>query len=271
MTSRISIPRLSCPLALLLSVLLLCSCAPERASSRRLPLEMNINPDAGRGSLLLVTLRLENSEELPFVVDTGSPGTLFDKSLVPTLGRRLPLGTWTVPIDGKKQKSGIYWESKLYAGGTRLKTGRLCAVVDCKQLSKEIGHPIMGILAMDCLRHYCVQLNFQAGKMRFLDPRRLDVTQLGKPFPIRLSLYSQLFMDHDGLTKGESTRLLIDTGWNADGSVENDSVKGHASGNWAHLAQCAWGGNTYTDLRVGTGGNVDRQANTAGGRTNHPG
>ena len=57
--------------------------------------------------MLNVTLRLENGEKLPFVVDTGSPGTLFDKSLVPKLGGRLPLGTWPVPMAGEKQKSGV--------------------------------------------------------------------------------------------------------------------------------------------------------------------
>lgn len=214
-----------------------------------------MNKDAGRGGLLLVTLRLDSNEELPFIVDTGSPGTLFDKSLVPKLGPRLPLGTWTVPIAGEKQKSGVYWEPKLYRGTTRLKTSRLCATVDFKQLSREVGRPVMGLLAMDCLKHYCLQLDFQAGKMRFLDPKQLDAKQLGNPLPLRVSLYSQLFADHAGLTGDESTRLLIDTGWNGDGKGA-PTPQGLTSGTWVHLAKCAWAGNTYTDLNLKTGGNV---------------
>jgi hypothetical protein len=95
----------------------------------------------------------------------------------------------------------------------------------------------MGILAMDCLRHYCVQLDFQAGKMRFLDSKSLDVTQLGKPYPLKFWLYTPLYTDHVGLAGGKTARSLVDTGWNLDGS-------------------CVWDGQTYTDLDVGTEGNI---------------
>ena len=188
-------------------------------------------------------------------MDTGSPGTLFDKSLISRLGARLPLGTWTVPIADEQQKSGVYWEPKLYLGETRLKTGRLCAAIDFKHLSKEVGHPIMGILAMDCLKRYCLQLDFQAGKMRFLDSKQLDHAQLGKPIALKFSLYSQLFTDHAGFAGGKSARVLIDTGFNGDGQVEKGVVKGHDSGG-AQLPTCYWEGETYTNLNVVIGGNL---------------
>jgi hypothetical protein len=142
--NRTSIQRMFSWLGVLLS-LPLCSCATRM--SRQLQAEVNINRDAGRGGLVFVKLRLASEEELPFIVDTGSPGTLFDKSLVPKLGFRLPIGTWTVPIGNEKQKSGVYWEPKIYLGRTRLKTGRLCATADFQKLSKQLGHPVMGILA----------------------------------------------------------------------------------------------------------------------------
>ena len=243
-------------LGVCLSLLLLSSCATQRAARRQLPSDVSINRDAGRGGLVFVNLHLKSGEDLPFIVDTGSPGTLFDKSLAPKLGVRLPLGTWTVPIAGEKQRSGVYWEPKLYLGSTRLKTGRLCAAVDFQRLSKEVGHPVMGILAMDCLKHYCIQLDFQAGKMRFLDSRSLDVQQLGKPLRLRRSLYSQLFTKHAGLAGGKEIRLVVDTGWNGDGSVENEAITRGASGRRVHLSECVWNGETYTDLNLGTGANI---------------
>jgi hypothetical protein len=242
-------------LGIFLSLLFLCSCATERSIQPQFPEEVNINKDAGRGGLLIVMLRLDSGEELPFVVDTGSPGTLFDKSLVKKLGVRLPLGTWTVPMDGERQKSGVYWEPKLYLGDTRLKTGRLCAAVDFKKVSREVGRPVMGILAMDCLKQYCIQLDFQAGKMRFLDPQQLDVAQLGKPFPLMFSWYSQIFTHHAGLAGGNSAKMLIDTGYNGDGEVANGAIPGRNPG-WAHLAECDWAGETYTNLNVQIGGDV---------------
>ncbi len=114
----------------------------------------------------------------------------------------------------------------------------------------------MGILGIECLKHYVIQLDFQAGKMRFLDSKQLNVAQLGKPFPLGLSFYRQLFTHHPGLAGGKSTRLLIDTGWSEDGSVEKDALKGHASGSWAHFPECVWDGQAYTDLNIGTEGNI---------------
>lgn len=89
---------------MLLSLVLLSSCA---TAPRPAPITMN--KSAGRGGWLIVNLRLKkNGKELPFMVDTGSPGTLFDKSLASRL-THLPLGTWTVPTGFGKQKSGIYY------------------------------------------------------------------------------------------------------------------------------------------------------------------
>jgi hypothetical protein len=238
-------------LAIYLCALVLCSCA----SPPQLPPDVDMNPDAGRDGELLVNLRLENGEEMPFVVDTGSPGTLFDKTLTSKLGWRLPIGNVNVPVGGNAQKSGVYLEPKLYLGATRLETGRLCATYDFKGDSNDLGHPSMGILAMDCLKHYCIQLDFQAGRMRFLDPKSLDVTQLGKPYPLKFWLYTPLYADHVGLAGGKTARSLVDTGWNLDGSVEKGAIPGDTN-DWVHLPQCFWDGQTYTDLDVGTEGNI---------------
>ena len=249
--NRVGIPRMLRRLAIHLCALVLCSCA----SPPRLPPDVEMNPEAGRGWPVVANLRLENGGEMPFLVDTGSPGTLFDKTLSSKLGWRLPLGNVNVPVGGEAQKSGVYLEPKLYLGGTRLKTGRLCATYDFKKMSKEDGHPLMGILAMDCLKHYCIQLDFQAGKMRFLDSKHLDVTQLGKPYKLKFWLYSPLFTDHAGLDGGKRAHSLVDTGWDADGSVEKGAIPG-ATNDWMHLPQCVWDGQTYTDLDVGTEGNI---------------
>jgi predicted aspartyl protease len=241
--------------AIFLSLLFLCSCATEHSIHSRLPADVTMNKDAGRGGLLFVTLRLGDSEELPFIVDTGSPGTLFDKSLAPKLGGRLPLGKWTVRMPIGKQKSSLYWKPRLRLGNTRLKTGNLVATFDFKQLSDQVGHPIMGILGMDCLKHYCIQLDFKDGKMRFLDSNHPDVAKLGEAFPLKLSLYRQLTIDHVNLAGGKRTRLLIDTGCNYDGEVAKSAIEADNSG-WVHFAECAWGGETYTNLNVKMGGNA---------------
>lgn len=78
----------------------------ENAVGSTLPAEVTINQEAGRGGWLIVTLRLEGGEELPFVVDTGTSGTFFDKSLERKLGK--PLGTAVFQSWGAKKTNNVY-------------------------------------------------------------------------------------------------------------------------------------------------------------------
>jgi len=217
-----------------------------------------MDPDALRDGIVIVNLRLADGGDLPFLVDTGSPGTLFDRTLMSKLGWRLPIGSVAVRMagepEGKAQKSGVYLEPALYLAGTKLKTGHLCASYDFKPKSTNAGHPLMGILAMDCLKHYCIQFDFEAREMRFLDDRRLDVSQLGRAYPLSVfPFYGVLFTKHPGLAGGKNGRLLIDTGDNSDGQIDPSLSSAVVSNGWNHLAQCVWDGKSYTDLDVDTG------------------
>ena len=201
---------------------LLCSCATTRHGSSvipasDLPAEVTINKDAGRGNLVFVTLRLESGEELPFLVDTGTSGTVLDKSLEPKLGKRV--GTVTMGHWGAKDEANQYAAPKLYLGSTTLMMSRTTiSVLDFKDLSAHTGFPIMGALGMDVLGHYCIQLDFVAGKMRFLDSEHADKRAWGKAFPLaalnardaRPSLCENLF-------GARGPHSLIDTGYSTDG------------------------------------------------------
>ena len=100
-----------------LCLFLLCSCAMEHGRPK-LPADLTISKDAGRGGFLMVALRLDSGEELPFVVDTGSPVTLFDKSFEPKLGARLGSGTAT-NFDINRDMD-IYVAPRLLLGGAPL-------------------------------------------------------------------------------------------------------------------------------------------------------
>ena len=108
------------PRGLCLFMCLLFSCATENAVRPRLPATVAMNPDAGRGGLLMVTVRLANDEKVPLVLDTGSPLTAFDKSLEPELGKRVDTGT--LVNFGVKQDVGVYAMPKLYLGNVPLQT-----------------------------------------------------------------------------------------------------------------------------------------------------
>lgn len=201
-----------------LGLLLLCSCAttPDSfsiISAGKLPADVKMNQDAGRGRLIMVPIRLEGGEELPFLVDTGASGTCFDKSLEPKLGKRLDTGTsWHF---GRKLDAGEYGAPKLYCGNSLLlMTGQIIVTHDLKQLIPN--HRVLGILGMDVLEHYCVQLDFAANKIRFLDDQHANTNGWGKAFSLT-DAGSGCFSISENLVGGEGPGSLIDTGCLDDG------------------------------------------------------
>ena len=133
----------------------------------------------------------------------------------------------------------------------------------------------MGVLGMDCLQHYCIQLDFKAGKMRFLDPAHLKPARLGKAFPLTFSSQGNSYTEwirpyirHASLVGGQDADVLIDTGADHDGAWSRDFSDSRSANrecastrdviqgpepNNIRLPQCIWNGITYTDLLVGNG------------------
>jgi hypothetical protein len=51
-------------------------------------------------------------------------------------------------------------------------------------MSAAVGQPIMGILGFDVLQHYCIQLDFSARKLRFMDGDHANKHHWGKAFRV---------------------------------------------------------------------------------------
>lgn len=243
---------------------LLCSCATERSArlAPELPAKVSMNKDAGRWRmcmLLLVDVRLESGQALPFIVDTGSPYTVFDKSLEPELGKRL--STRSLMNWGTKYNAGVYATPRLYLGTTPLPTGNRCYTLDVARFSPE-GRRAVGVLGMDCLHHYCVQLDFGAGEVRFPERGALNRSELGKAFPLTFSREGCPHLPKGSLVGQEAA--LIDTGATWDASLGSKLFRralreqsARAAGeHFEHFPKCVWGGNSYTDLSVADGGNA---------------
>lgn len=199
------------------SLLLLCNGAAENSIRPRLPADVPMNESAGRGGDLIVPVRLESGEEVLFLVDSGTSGTSLDTSMEPKLGK--PIGTMTVQSWGKYQKVNVYAAPRLYLGGAPLMmTGGGVIAYNSKYTLPDDGRLVMGILGMDVLEHYCLQLDFASRKVRFLDDEHADKEKWGKAFPIvplndkdaRPAVAGNLL----GLTAPHS---LIDSGCNFDG------------------------------------------------------
>ncbi len=234
-----------------------------------LPAESSFDKAAGRGDLVCLKLRLERGGELLFALDTGAQVTLLDKSLEPKLGKRL--GSVEVRYSPYGAgKGGAYRAPRFYLGSTRLQTGEWIATDDLSRF--PFPNPaVRGILGMDCLRHYCVQFDFAAGKTRFLDPDALKKEELGNGFPLTFSS-SLVFVDENLLgVKGANS--LIDAGDNFDGALTpklfqqaleeqglTTPVKrsGDMGTRKAFFPRGVFGGESYPDLRLWeySGGNT---------------
>jgi hypothetical protein len=155
----------------------------------------------------------------------------------------------------------MYGAPKLYLGDVPLVTDNY--------IGTAADRPVLG---MDCLRHYCVQLDFQAGKIRFLDPERVNAAELGMAFP--LSSFPRASIEHSGLFEKRDQELLIDTGCAMDVGLNQrvftQSVQQHRA--WpveleplpfngrdgisskapecALIQRCDWNGESYTALVV---------------------
>ncbi len=198
----------------ILSLIFLCSCASEDPVRSGLPGELDMNKDAGRGQWLFVNLRVAG-EELPFCLDTGAPMTSIDKSFESKLGKRI--GTQPTRTFEFTNISDIYPTPAFYLGKTLLmKTGTHVAATDLSKCSRESGRPVMGILGIDVLSSYCIQLDFAANKVRFLDDRHLDKRDLGIAFPLKETL-SGCYSIAQNLVGAKGPGSLIDLGDNADG------------------------------------------------------
>jgi Aspartyl protease len=232
--------------------------------SPQLPAAVSINEDAGRGNLLFVTLRMEDGEELPFFVDTGSTFTSLDKSLESKLEKRVEgatLSGW-----GVTARVAGYTAPKLYIGNTPLLTGSRIYIGDFRNLSSQTCRPVMGVLGMDCLRHYCIQIDFATGKLRFLDSDHMDASRLGKAYPLTFRSGCP-FICQGNLISDDGTNLLVDTGYRGDGAIESRLFQWqvqklrsdgreiwgqHAGRIW--FSESIWSGGSYTNLLIGDGG-----------------
>lgn len=226
-----------------------------------LPAEIPLNTKVGKEPVF-VNLRLEAGDELLFALDTGAPSTILDKSLEAKLGTRL--GSKKMPYGWKENGTptmGVYAAPKLYSGNIRLKTGSRVFTDDLTRIWP--GRPMMGILGMDCLQNYCIQLDFSAKKMRFLDPDHLEDKNLGSAFP--LTMFFGDVSTRMNFFEEKNVRFHVDTADYNDGDLSSDlfrlalqKQKSVWTLQWkapdgtplrrAYLSECVLNSQSYTNL-----------------------
>lgn len=210
-----------CLRGVLLNLCFLCSGAPGNSIPARRPAEVTMNDEAGRGGLLIVTVRSESGDEWPVVLDTGCAKTGFDRSIEAKLGKSI--GTETFRNFGEGHQGSLYAAPRLYLGGVLLQmSSGSVGTYDCRGVSSFAGRQIMGLLGMDILRNYCVQFDFKARRIRFLDNEHANKEGWGRPFPL-IDAGDGCFYTEQNLSGVRGEGSLIDTGSLHDGWLRPDS------------------------------------------------
>jgi hypothetical protein len=197
-----------------------------------------MNPEAGRGGWLTVMLRVNDSEPIPCIVDTGCPVTCFDNSVQPHLGECL--GAANIWTTGISNSGACYPVPKLYLGDTPLLTkpkffldttplrnnGRMVVTLNLKPLATAGHLSFQGILGMDVLKHYCIRLDFQNDQMHFLDDEEEQANKKDWGTPYHLNdIGDGCFAISENLVGTKAPKSLIDTGGEFDGELTPSSYQ----------------------------------------------
>ena len=194
-----------------------CAAHAQPAEVLALPQEVALHPTisnaVGRGDPCVLQVRVSTREEVTeasFLLDTGSTVTILSKSFERWLGPRVGRRRLATPFNQNGSNSELaneYAAPTFHLRNVALNTGATVLTSD----NTRWASGCQGTLGMDCLKNYCVQLDFAAGKLRFLDARALKGNGLGTAFALkyvgRMAVVSMNVFD------GRTLRFVLDTGF----------------------------------------------------------
>ena len=201
--------------------LLLASCATIPPTLPADPLHPGLPPetgfDRGIGTDRVFCLRLqgESGEKWRFLVDSGSPITIFDRSLRGKLGAPVGVETIQYAWSGSAELQ-VHTAPRLFLNGTLLLTGPRVWSDDLRRV--WAGRGIEGILGLDCLQNYCAQFDFPNHTVRFLDAEHPGGAELGRAFPL-ITIGHSVFVQGDLLGTGPML-YQVDTGCTVDAVMQ---------------------------------------------------
>jgi hypothetical protein len=185
--------------------------APGRTPQEGIVAEVPLVPES---SLALVAGRCFDEQRL-FIFDTGASITMLDESLRPRVGDMLgtmriqgPFGQKTVPLFRVPPIN----LGTARVGGTRVTCGSM------QSFQEAAGHPLLGILGIDAVERYVVEVDLVGQHLRLLSSIPAEVVHQSEAFEMRRDQMGCYL--HAEFAKGESAELLLDTGLNSGISLE---------------------------------------------------
>ncbi len=196
--------------AVFLSLLILGGCASQKVIA-----EFDI-PKNGRFITLPVQIA---GKEYQFIVDTGATYCVLDETFRPSLGKAIK--TMKVQTAGKPVDLQFYHSPEAYLGNVKLKPFGPVACADLEMLRRVTGLDFHGIIGMRVLGRYVVQIDFDRGKLKLIEPKGVAHPEWGQHVPISRSRGGEPTLKVQ-LPGDIIETFVVDTGCNSAGDLRKD-------------------------------------------------
>ena len=214
--------RTSQKVVLLLSFLFFAGgCANEPESTSDTPANQKVLAKfkiAKGGDPILLPVTFKEKEYL-FLLDTGSSHTAFDTSFKHELG------------EVKRVKKGLTAGNPIMAefvnapeallGPLNLKECGEVACLDIQMISLVLGRKVSGIIGMNFLKKYVVQINYDKRTLSFLQPVEAQHPDWGIELALRYDSLGWPYITGN-ILNSINADLVIDTGANSTGGLGSD-------------------------------------------------
>lgn len=147
-------------------------------SALRIPFELTSN-------VIFLQARVNNSEPLWFILDTGASATVLDASRAKALG---------IKFKGDEKVEGA-GESSVVAGSTKNVSfgltganfqAREIGIFTLSSLNRYTGRVVDGVLGHDFFNRYIVEIDYEARLINLYDPKTFQYSGSGDSIPIEL-------------------------------------------------------------------------------------
>jgi hypothetical protein len=177
----------------------------------RIPFQLHSN-------LIIVPIKINNSDTLRFILDTGVSSTIVTD---PAAVRRQKLNyTRKVKLTGAGEggnlTASVAIDNQMSCGNLRVNHHNIVVLdEDVLKLSEYVGVPIHGIFGYDLFNSFVVNIDFQLREITLIRPDKFKYRKrMGDKYPITI-LDTKPYTDAMMLVDGEKTtpvRVILDTG-----------------------------------------------------------
>src|SRR6266478_8056137 len=147
-------------------------------SALHIPFELSSN-------IIFLQVRVNGSEPLWFILDTGAAGTLLDTNRAKALG---------IKVSGSEEVQGV-GETSVAAGMAKNVSfslpgvdfqARVVVVLPLSNLNRYIGRVVDGILGHDFFSRFVVEIDYAARVINVYEPKSFQYSGTGDSIPLEL-------------------------------------------------------------------------------------